>query len=647
MSAQFDRRHLLKASAGGAGLLASGAHLAGVRARATPAATAATPIYPGEQVPPNDPRYQTLVRGFNLRWVGKPAYVALCGDTSQVAQAVQQAVDSGKRITVRGGGHCYEDFVSNNDGGVIIDLTPMRTVSRDPDSGWYVIEGGATLWDVYWQLYREYGVTLPAGSCASVGAGGHFTGGGYGLLSRLHGLTIDYLHAVEMVHVTKDGRAETITISRDATNADEQDLMWGNLGGGGGNFGIVTRFFFKDPPQAPTEAWVLSHGFDWSDLDEANFTRLIKNYGEFIAANSGVDSEYKGLFALLHAFQKPAGQVVLTAQYVGDKPELLEEFARAVENGLPQPAAAVVSGGPHRPIGQFTDIRSLPWLYATQTLNGTGPNQRGKYKSAYMLKPFPDDQIAAMYEHLANPCHPNPQALVQVDSYGCQVNAVDPAATAVAQRSSIMKLQYQTYWTDPADDDANLAWIRGLYTAMYGEDGPMPDDLMDGCYVNYPDVDLKDWSTLYYKENYARLQRVKARWDPLNIFNHQQSIPLPGGESGPATPSATPAASPGATPIGQALMPITKVTARVLKTSPAKVQAVVTGELRDSCTKPGAISQQRAGNTVTVTILTTREPNAMCAQMITPFDQTIPLDGDFPPGTYTLKVNDYTVTFNT
>lgn len=540
MASTINRRHLLRAGAASAGGLAAGTQVLGARAQSTPIASPATPMYPGEQVPPGDPRYSTLVRGFNLRWVGEPAYVALCGNTAQVVQAVQRAVDDGRRITVRGGGHCYEDFVSDNDGGVIIDLSPMNAVWRDAGAGWYGIEGGATLWNVYSQLYREFGVTLPAGSCYSVGAGGHFTGGGYGLLSRLHGLTVDYLYAVDVVHVTKEGRAEMITVSRDATNAGEQDLIWGHLGGGGGNFGIVTRFYFRDLPQAPAEAHILSHGFNWSTLDVSAFRRLIQNYGNFMAANSDVDSPYKGLFPLLHISQKAAGQVGLTAQYVGPDPSRLTEFAREVEDGLPPPVANVVPAGQHRPVSHSTDVQTLPWLYATQTLDGSGRNQRGKYKSAYMRKPFPGDQIDVMWEYLANPGNPNPQALVQVDSYGCQVNAVAPAATAVAQRSSIMKLQYQTYWTESADDAVNLEWIRSFYNAMYGDQGPMPDDVMDGCYVNYPDVDLQDWQTLYYKENYARLQRVKARWDPLNIFNHRQSIKLP-GTSAPGTQAATPA----------------------------------------------------------------------------------------------------------
>ena len=186
---------------------------------------------------------------------------------------------------------------------------------------------------------------------------------------------------------------------------------------------------------------------------------------------------------------------------------------------------------------QTADIETYPWLQATEMLSGSGPSRRGKYKSAYMIEPFPDEQIEVIWEHLVNPSWSNASALLQVDGYGGQVNAVDPAATAVPQRSSVLKLQYQTYWTDPAEDEANLEWIRSFYLAMYGEDGPAPDGVMDGCYVNYPDSDLQNFPALYYKDNYARLQRVKARWDPLNVFHHRQSIALPVGEA-PATPAS-------------------------------------------------------------------------------------------------------------
>ncbi|MDX6682663.1 MAG: hypothetical protein QOG94_2702 [Solirubrobacteraceae bacterium] len=485
-------------------------------------------VFEGERVGRDDPRYGTLVRGFNLRWVGRPRYVELCGDAEQVRSAVQRAVDDGLRLTVRGGGHCYEDFASGNQDGVIVDLSAINGVYRDGSSGWYCIEGGATLWDAYARLYRLYGVTIPAGSCASVGAGGHIVGGGYGLLSRLHGLTVDWLHAVEVVVVDGAGHAELRTVSRDSEDPDDRLLMWGHLGGGGGNFGVVTKYWFREAPQAPKEAYVLSLAWDWSDLAEASFGTLVTNYGEFLAANSEVGSPYAGLFALLALHQQSAGQIGLTVQYVGDEPYLLEEFAAEICNGMPAANPQRVPLGYHGlPQPATSSVRCLPWLYATQTLNGTGPNQRGKYKSAYMNEPFPDKQIAAMWRALKNPENANKQALLQVDSYGCQINAVASDETAVPQRSSIMKLQYQTYWTDPTQDAPNLDWIRGFYEDMYGPAGPRPDGVMDGCYVNYPDVDLVDWQELYYQDAYAKLQAVKARWDPGDVFNHRQSIELP------------------------------------------------------------------------------------------------------------------------
>jgi hypothetical protein len=181
-------------------------------------------------------------------------------------------------------------------------------------------------------------------------------------------------------------------------------------------------------------------------------------------------------------------------------------------------------------VARTTDIRRMPWLECTQTLNGSGPNQRGKYKSAYMKKAFPESQVETIWKWLTiqNDKYPaNSQALVQVDSYGCQINAVAPEATAVPQRSSILKLQYQTYWTEPSQDQGNLDWINGFYQEMYGDRGPWPDETMDGCYVNYCDSDLKDWQYLYYKENYPRLQRAKREWDPNNVFRHGQSIEAP------------------------------------------------------------------------------------------------------------------------
>ncbi|MFT3772936.1 MAG: FAD-binding protein [Minicystis sp.] len=287
--------------------------------------TSGSASYPGSRVSAGDPRYPALVRGFNLRFAGRPAYVALCGDTSAVVREVQAAVDAGLRLTVKSGGHGYEGFAVENDGGVILDMSPMNAVYRDPRSGLYCIEAGSTLWHAYVALHNQHGVILPGGSCYSVGAGGHVLGGGYGVLSRLHGLTVDYLHAVEVVHVNASGRAEVVVARRESTDPAERELLWAHQGGGGGNFGVTTRLWFSDLPAAPAEAHVFRAHWDWDRLDQDSFTRLVEAFAAFFAANSAPDSPYTGLGAGLDLNHRANGQIELGGQYVGDNPGLIDD----------------------------------------------------------------------------------------------------------------------------------------------------------------------------------------------------------------------------------------------------------------------------------------------------------------------------------
>jgi FAD/FMN-containing dehydrogenase len=474
------------------------------------------PIYP------SDPRYATMRMGFNRRWVGSPAYIQVVRNAHQTVAAVQRAHDAGLRITVRGGGHCYENFSSGNHGGVIVDLSGMQGVSRDR-SGVVCVAGGATLWNVYETLFKDYNLTLPGGSCYSVGVGGHVVGGGYGLLSRLHGLTVDYLAGVDVVCVDRQGRARLVRARKGDPRTSR--LLWAHTGGGGGNFGIVTAYYFTGLPNPPAAVRLATTTWPWSGLTEPDFATLLGNYGRFLAANSSPSSPFAGLFALLKLFHRSAGHITMTTQAAGPAFGLLPSFLAQVSAGVP---------------GGSTTVETLPWLQATQTSNGSGPNRRGKYKSAYMITEFPDDQVQAIYGALTDAHYSNPQALVQVDSYGGQVNALAPDATAVAQRSSIMKLQYQTYWTSPEDDDVNLGWINGFYASVYAASGgvPVSNGVTDGCFVNYPDVDLPaSWPALYYKDGYPALQAVKARWDPRNVFNHAQSITAAAHSSPPGPPS--------------------------------------------------------------------------------------------------------------
>ena len=473
---------------------------------------------------PGDPRFGTVARGFNQRWIADPAAVWLCNGPTDVVAAVESAVHAGRRITVRSGGHCYENFTYGNTGGVIVDLSLMNGVYVDAETGWLVIDAGGTLFDVYAQLYKRHGVTLPGGSCYSVGVGGHITGGGYGLLSRLHGLTVDYLSAVEVVHVDSSGHAHCDRFSAKVADRAQSLMLWGNQGGGGGNFGIVTKFFFADPPVAPSRACLVSESWNWADFTRDTFTEFLQAYGQFFVDHKDPGDPFQGLFALLHLTCAPTPQIGLTVQLVGDDPDPIHVFREAVcPVGIhPEPRSA--PAGYHDIPASTVDIQVMPWLLATQTLSGSGSPRRGKHKSVYMIGNFTTGECQMIWDNLRESTFKNTHALLQVDSYGGRINAVSPDQTAIPQRSSAMKLQYQTYWAHQSDDEANLHWIRDFYTTMYGSDGPVPDGRLDGCYVNYPDVDLPNWETLYYKENYPKLRQVKKKWDPLNIFNHAQSI---------------------------------------------------------------------------------------------------------------------------
>jgi hypothetical protein len=470
-------------------------------------------VRPTDRIYPADPRYDTMRQGFNRRWVGAPAYIQLVNDARDVVDAVQWAHDRGPRITVRSGGHCYENFSSGNYGGVIIDLSNMQGVSMNR-AGRVAVEGGATMWNVYETLFKNYNLTLPGGSCYSVGMGGHIAGGGYGLLSRQFGLVVDYLTGVDVVCVDRRGRARLVRARKGDPNTEW--LLWAHTGGGGGNFGIVTTYYFTGLPNPPARVRVVITTWTWKDFidNPASFATMLRNFGRFMLANSSPSSPYRRLFALIHANHMSAGKISMTTQVAGPAFGLADTFLHQLNAGVKPPGV------------NTTDV-TLPWLQADEWLDGSGRNQRGKAKSSYMKTPFPEQQIQAIYKALIDKDFPNPMALLQIDSYGGRVNAVAPHATAVPQRSSIMKLQYQTYWAHEDDDTLNLNWINDFYANVYSDTGgvPVSNRVTDGCFINYPDVDLPaSWPTLYYKSSYPALQVVKARWDPLNVFNHAQSI---------------------------------------------------------------------------------------------------------------------------
>ncbi|REE95450.1 FAD-binding oxidoreductase [Thermomonospora umbrina] len=518
----------------------------------------------GIKVTEGDRRFAALSRGFNPRWRARPDYIRLVSDGSQVRHALEEAVNepvadpARRRITVRSGGHCYEDFVCADDVRVIIDMSLMDRVQYDPALDAVCVDAGVTNGDLRRKLFLKTGRVLPGGSCPSVGIGGHIPVGGFGLLSRQHGLTVDYLYGVEVAVVGADRRVRLVTATRDSRDRDLRRLWWAHTGGGGGNFGIVTKFWFRDLPQAPEKVLFTASGWKWSTIDKERFRRIVRNFGRFFAEHRG-PGPYDPLFAILqltHSSQDKIGLIVQIDAGVPDAEKLLTDFLNAMNEGVGVDRHALSEAYGEYPA--FTGLHApimLPWDTVEKLFGPVDNLRAGKHKSAYMVEPLPDDQIDALWAGLAeDAAGARRDAVVQIDSYGGAINRLRPGQTAARQRSSILKLQHQVYWPIAESGEGHLRWIRTLYRNMYRRTGGVPlplaeqpgSPVTDGCYIGYPDVDLGDpewntsdvpWPALYYGEDYAVLRQVKDRWDPLNIFHHRQSVePLRHSGDGAAEP---------------------------------------------------------------------------------------------------------------
>lgn len=494
-------------------------------------------------VRPGDEAYEALsVRGLNKRFTAEPEKFHVATTTEQVVDAVREAVWEGKRIAVRSGGHGYENAVGDPAVQVVIDLGEMREVSFDPERKAFAVGPGVRTAELYRALYEGWGVALPAGDSATVGLGGHAAGGGFGSLSRREGLAVDHLLAVEVVVVDPSGEVRAVVATRDPEDP-HHELWWAHTGGGGGNFGIVTRYWFRSPdatgddprgalPKPPASVLTGTVLFNRESLDRTALRTLTGNFARWHEANGAPGSPYDSLFGGLVLFGRPrtgdagmgaVGFVHLDAA-LPDAGRLLDDYVAALTEGL----------------GDFPVVlptETLPWLEAKKALAAAQDAEIGrqKVKWAFLRTGYADDQIDTLHDYLDSVDHSNDSSLVALQSHGGRINAVAPDATASAQRGAVMGAFFMNTWQDPELDDANVDWMRRLFRDLHAKTGgvPVPGERYDGCYINFPDVDVADprwntsevpWQQLYYQGNAERLRAVKARWDALGVFRHTLSI---------------------------------------------------------------------------------------------------------------------------
>ena len=491
------------------------------------------------RIGPDDPRYLAVVdKRFNKRFSGRPDYVRLVNSTDHVVSAVEEAVREETRLVVTSGGHCLEGFVSDPEVKVIIDISPMKRVYYDAERGAVAVEAGATVGETFRALDQMWGVVIPLGEYPEIGMGGHVAGGAFGFLCRQLGLAVDYLYAVEVVTVDERGRARAVVATREASDP-HHDLWWAHTGGGAGNFGIVTRYWFRSPgasgedpasllPRAPGSITTFKADWNWSDIDQPSFLRLLRNHGIWCERNSGADSPNASLWTLLEIHRQQFGKIIVRGVSTAGAAaaQQVDAFLASVREEI---------GAPHgRELARMSwlefALNPFPDLFAAPP-GGVS----AKVKDALLKRRLTDRQIGVAYDYLTRNDHDLMGGMLGLATYGGRINTIAPDATASAQRDSILDIACTTGWLDPREESMNLAWVRAFYRDLFAESGgvPVPGDAYDGAFINHPDTDLMDpalnisgvpWYTLYYKANYPRLQGIKARWDPRNVFRHAMSI---------------------------------------------------------------------------------------------------------------------------
>jgi FAD/FMN-containing dehydrogenase len=434
---------------------------------------------------------------YNKRYGGiRPLAVLQPVDAADVQAAVRWAARNDVRITARSGGHGYAGYASAR-GGLVVDLRRLDRISVAGGSGSATVGPGSQLIDVYRRLARS-GATIPAGSCPSVGIGGHALGGGMGLAGRRFGLTCDNVTAVRIV--TADGRL----LQCDADT--NPDLFWACRGGGGGNFGIVTRFELKTHAVGSASWFFVT--WPWASAGAA--------LAAWQALAPETTSRLTSIFSLGTGGSGPT--VTSLGQYFGSVAQL-----RALVRPLTAVGGARLSTGSSsyftlqkRWAGCATISTAACHTAGTEP-GGKLPRARFAAKSDYVAQPLTSAGRAAMLNAIeARQRHGGGSGAVLLDAYGGAINSVAADATAFVHRDVMFGVQELAYFGSAGQSNA-LAWLQSTHAAL------APHTTGAG-YQNYIDPTLSNWQRAYYGANYERLVEVKRRYDPDGVFQFAQAI---------------------------------------------------------------------------------------------------------------------------
>lgn len=443
----------------------------------------------GDLVLPDDPGFEEARSLWNGMIDLRPAAIARCAHASDVAAAVSTARETGLPLAVRGGGHNVAGLASVTN-GLVIDLSRMNQVTVDAEQRLVTAGGGALLRDLDAATQR-HGLAVPAGVVSATGVGGLTLSGGLGWLRRRHGLTCDNLVAAELV--TADGEIRRVDAGSDP------ELLWG-LRGGGGNFGVVTRFSYSAHPIGPEVAFLFC-------LYPIEHARVVLEAHERLV----LDSDHISTIAVLGTVPavEDFADDIHGAPYVG----VLGMYAGSAEDG----ATALA---PLRGLAPVLADLSGPMSYvdAQQVYDADYPDGHRYYWKSTGLAALTDDTVDVLVAQAL--AAPSPESTIDIWLNGGAIERVGDDQTAYSGRGTRYLINPEANWEHPRDDEANIAWARGVLTAL----GAVGDGR---AYLNFPGF-LEEGDDLVRRSlgpNYERLARLKARVDPGNLFRRNANIP--------------------------------------------------------------------------------------------------------------------------
>ncbi len=450
-------------------------------------ATTLRELVAGPVIGPEDAGYEDARRVYNFMIDARPDAIVRCADAKDVQAALAHAVATGREVAIRGGGHSVPGFGTADD-AIVVDLSGLTHVEVDAGRQTARV-GGGTTWAMMNDATTAHGLATTGGVVSSTGVAGLTLGGGIGYLTRAHGLSCDNLISAEVV--LADGSIVT------ASEREHPDLFWA-LRGGGGNFGVVTDFTFRLHP-VPENVYA---GLILFEREAAH--DLFRYFDLFI---DGAPREFGGY---------PAWHLAPPLPFIPEN-----------RVGEPFPALIACWTGDHdegaKILDSFRDVGPvmaemacpMPYTALNALFDPLLPRGLQHYWKAVFAGDLTDEVIAVHAEHARR--MPAVNCAVHLYPVNGAVHDVAPDATAWGHRDAKYACVLAGMWPDPADNEANIAWVKDYYAAL------APHSLAGG-YVNFASADDQARVRDNFGAGYDRLARVKRQYDPGNVFHLNQNV---------------------------------------------------------------------------------------------------------------------------